>query len=213
MKKFLRSVLAITICLSGWALLPLTSLPTQAFGWELFAEAYGEIFSEGFETGDTTRWDTVVGEIQFFAADDASEFEMAMHIDSSNWNPKNEKILTLVTGVSDKKVPVFELEARRRFGHFELRARAVSEPNVWAESPWRPLDEGYESIEIEWRRALEKTEDGLLYVSIDGDLTLWLVDLDNSSLPLRELSMTYLGSHPVAPAFSGTFHPIDPNLK
>ena len=208
MTKFLKAVIALTICLAGWALVPLASLPAQAFSWELFAEAYGEIFSDGFESGDTTSWSNVVGEVVNFQADDSSDFEMAFRIDGSNWNGKRGESVTLVTGTSDKKVPVFKIEARRNGHAFEIRARAVSEPNVWAESPWREVDEFYGAIEIEWRRALDRTEDGLLYVSIDDDLTLWLVDLDNSSLPLRQLQMTYLDSRPVAPALSGTFGPL-----
>jgi len=211
MKKLLRAAIAISICLSGWALVPLTSLPAQAFGWELFAEAYGEIFSDNFETGDSSRWDTVVGEIQNFQADDASEFEMALRIDGSNWNSKQKKPMTIATGVSDKRVPAFKLEARRRGPLFELRARAVSEPNVWAESRWRVVDEDYGSIHVEWRRALEETEDGLLYVSVDDDLLIWLVDLDNSSLPLRQIQLAYLGSEPVVQTLSGTLRPMDAN--
>ena len=60
MNKFFRAVIAISICLSAWALLPFATLPTQAFGWELFAEAYGEIFSDGFESGDTSAWSNAV---------------------------------------------------------------------------------------------------------------------------------------------------------
>jgi hypothetical protein len=207
MKKFLKAVVALSICLSGWALLPLATLPTQAFGWELFAEAYGEIFSDGFETGDTSRWSQVVGEVFAFEAKSEDELEMTLRIDDANWKG-GEAAVNLVTGVSDKGIPTFELEGRRRGGLFELRARSTSEPNVWVESPWREIADGYESIQIEWQRALEKTEDGLVYVSIDDEMLLWLVDLDNSYLPLREIHMTYLGGHPVATTLSGTFTPL-----
>lgn len=209
MKKFLRAVLAITICLSGWALLPLASMPTQAFGWELFAGAYGEIFGDGFETGDTSRWTRAVRELDFFAATDVDDFAMTFRIDDTKWGSDGRHIVTLATAVSEKGVPVFKIEARRHGFTMQLRGRAASEPNVWAESPWRSVDEPYESIEILWRRALPVTEDGLLYISVDDDLLLWLVDLDNSALPLREIHMEVLGGRPLAQGISGTLRPID----
>ena len=40
MKSTVRFVTAVTICLSGWALMPFVDLPNVAFGWERFADAY-----------------------------------------------------------------------------------------------------------------------------------------------------------------------------
>lgn len=205
MNKFFRAVIAISICLSGWALLPFATLPTQAFGWELFAEAYGEIFSDGFDVGGTSNWDRVVGEVGTLQPESTDDLVMTLRIDGANWDSKDSGVVALVTGVSDKGIPTFKIEARRLGRQFEVRARATSEPNVWAESQWRLVDERYGLLEIEWRRAMEETEDGFLYVSVDGDLLLWLVDLDNAYLPLREIQRTYLGGKPVASTLSGSY--------
>jgi len=43
MKSLLRFVSAVAICFSGWALAPFVGLPTEAFGWERFADAYSLI--------------------------------------------------------------------------------------------------------------------------------------------------------------------------
>ncbi len=40
MKSVYRFGIALTICLSGWALIPFVDLPRVAFGWEQFADAY-----------------------------------------------------------------------------------------------------------------------------------------------------------------------------
>ena len=207
MKTFLRAAIAIIICLSGWALLPFATLPTQAFGWELFAGAYGEIFSDDLETGDTSRWSRAQGELESYDALDADEFQMTFRIDDSTWHRDGRNIVTMATGLSDKGVPTFKVEARRMGYAIQVRARAVSEPNVWAESPWREIEQPYESIEIVWRRALPVTEDGLLYLSVDDDLLLWLVDLDNSVMPLRKIEIAVVGSRPLAAGIQGTLRP------
>jgi hypothetical protein len=41
MSRLSRLLLAMGVCLSGWALLPFTSLPHQGFSWALYADAYG----------------------------------------------------------------------------------------------------------------------------------------------------------------------------
>ena len=43
MKSLIRFGFAVAICLSGWALAPFVGLPTEAFGWERFADAYSLI--------------------------------------------------------------------------------------------------------------------------------------------------------------------------
>jgi hypothetical protein len=181
-------------------------MPSQVFGWELFAEAYGEIFSDGFESGDAGAWSHVVGEIRQFDSDSTDDLAMSFRIDGSNWNRRQHKVVTLLSGVSDRRVPTFKVEARRRGHLFEVRVRAVSEANVWVESPWRPIDDRYGSIKVEWRRSLEETEDGLLYLSVDDELLMWLVDLDNDHLPLRQVHLSCLGGDPLAATIEGSFH-------
>jgi hypothetical protein len=207
MKKTLRALLALSICLSGWALVPFASLPAEAFGWEMWAEAYGEIFSDGFETGDMSRWTRVIGGIQNVPVQSPDDFRMSFRIDGSNWEAKDREIVTLTSGLTDRDIPSFTLEARRRGRHFDVRARAVREANVWAESPWRTIRTRYQALELEWRRAFDGSEDGLLYLSVDDDLLLWLVDLDNAHLPLRQLQLNLMGHGPLAAVIEGTFAP------
>lgn len=207
MNKTLKALLALSICLSGWALVPFTSLPAEAFGWEMWAEAYGEIFSDDFETGDLSRWTRVVGGIQNVPVASADDFSMSFRIDGSNWEAKDMEIVALTSGLTDRDVPNFTLEARRRGRHFDVRARAVREANVWAESPWRTIPPRYAALELEWRRAFDGTEDGLLYLSVDDELLLWLVDLDNTHLPLRQLQLNLMGHGRLAAIIEGTFAP------
>lgn len=209
MKKTLKALLALSICLSGWALVPFASLPAEAFGWEMWAEAYGEIFNDGFESGNMSRWSRVVGGVQNLPVESPDDFRMSFRIDGSNWEAKDMEIVTLTSGLTDRDVPNFTLEARRRGRHFDVRVRAVREANVWAESPWRTVEARYEALELEWRRAFDGTEDGLFYLSVDDELLLWLVDLDNSHLPLRQLQLNLMGHAPLAAVIEGTFAPAE----
>lgn len=43
MKGFIRFGIALSVCLSGWALAPFVELPKEAFGWERYADAYSLI--------------------------------------------------------------------------------------------------------------------------------------------------------------------------
>lgn len=40
MKRSIRVLIAMTILLSGLALMPFVNLPTEAFGWQKYARAY-----------------------------------------------------------------------------------------------------------------------------------------------------------------------------
>lgn len=203
MKKLLRTLIALSICLSGWALVPVVSLPAQSFSWELFADAYGEIFSDGFESGETDSWSNVVGQIQSWDADSSEDLLLSFLINDASWPTRSEEPIVLASGVSDRGAPTFILEGRRMGGQFGVRGRAVSQPNVWVESPWRELDQSDGMIELEWRRAHEQVEDGLLYLSVGGHLLLWLVDLDNRHLPLRQIHQRVYGGEPAIAVTSG----------
>ena len=43
MRGLIRFAVALSVCLSGWALAPFVSLPNEAFGWERYADAYSLI--------------------------------------------------------------------------------------------------------------------------------------------------------------------------
>lgn len=193
MKRHLKSAAALLVCLSGWALLPFTSLPSQVFGWELFAEAYGEIFSDGFESGDTSAWSNVVGELELFDVDSPDELTATFRLDARLWKLGGDEVVPLMAGTSVEQLPVFRLEARTHRGALQLRVRAFNETVIWSESPWRTVSRRYEVVALEWRRAYPGLEDGLVYLSVDDDLLLWLVDLDNELLPLRTVEVAHLG--------------------
>ena len=207
MKKLLKTLVALSICLSGWALVPVVTLPAQSFSWELFADAYGEIFSDGFESGNTDNWSNVVGQIQPLNADSSEDLLLSFRLNDQSWPVGSRETVILAAGVSDRGAPTFILEGRRIGSQFAIRGRAVSQPNVWVESPWRELD--HETIELEWRRAHEQVEDGLLYLSVGGDLLLWLVDLDNRHLPLRQIHLRVYDGTPAIIASAGTYRPVE----
>ena len=209
MRKPLRAVLGVTACLSGWALVPFVSLPLQAFGWENFAGAYAPVFGDGFETGDTSRWSLVVGGIVVYEVSDPDEFSMSFRIGSARAGLRENQIMRLASGLSERRVPTFVLEARRHDARLEVRARAMSASNVWVESPWRAVDADNSKLTVEWRRSLEQTEDGLLYVSVDDDLRIWLVDLDNWLLPLRTLEVPQFDRTPAIYGIAGTLGAVD----
>ncbi len=209
MRRNLKSAAALLVCLSGWALVPFTSLPSQAFGWEIFAEAYGEIFSDGFETGDTSRWSNVVGGVELFDVESADELAATFRLAPKIWDIPKDRVATLFNGQSAQRLPTFKVEARRHNGYLQLRLRAFNETVVWNESRWRNLDRRYEKLTLEWQRSHPETADGLLYLSVDDNLLLWLVDLDNALIPLEQVEIAQLGKVRSVELWEGNLWPAN----
>lgn len=195
MNRIIRFLIALAACVGGFALMPLLSVPKGVFGWELFAGVYSEIFADGFESGDTSQWSQTVplDELQRVPATRADSARLSATIRPAGLR---ETPAVMVAGISSRQKIVFAVEARRRPDGVDLRARAMRDDGTWARTPWRALEDSERNLEVEWRRALPGAEDGLLYVSVEGRLALWLVDLDNARKPLVELGTGVTESGP-----------------
>lgn len=192
MARTFRFFAALAICLSGWALVPFTSLHSEEFGWEQFAEAYGEIFSDTFETGDVSRWDRTIpaeGGFDVFPAGFEHSYELAFQLDRELLRERKGGAVPVLAGLARGAEPIFLLEARLRGKGIELRGAARRDDGTWADTPWRRIGETYGALQLEWRRAYEGADDGLLYLSVDDRLLIWLVDLDNDEAALHEVGV------------------------
>ncbi len=203
MKQHLKSLATMALCLLGWALVPFTSLPTEVFGWELYADAYGDIFDDDFESGDLSAWSRVQGAIELVSIHQSGSFDATFRLHDGLWQDKEDSVRSLLVGRSVERLPVFNLETRRHDGHLQLRIRAFNEQVISSETPWRNVSRRYDTVRIEWQRSHPEATDGLLYLSIDGDLFLWLVDLDNSLLPLEYAELALLENTARSLEFSG----------
>ncbi len=61
MHRFARTLIALSILMAGLALVPFVSLPTQAFGWQLYANAYQPVLSLNHTTGAPGSFFRVTG--------------------------------------------------------------------------------------------------------------------------------------------------------
>lgn len=196
MARTLRFFAALAICLSGWALVPFTSLHSEEFGWEQFAEAYGDIFLDDFETGDVSRWDRTIpgqGEYEAFNAAWEHAYVLDFRIDPELTRERKGGALPVLAGLARGAEPVFLVEARMRGRGLELKGAMRRDDGSWVETPWRRVGNDYGALQVEWRRAYEGADDGLLYLSVDGRLLAWLVDVDNDGASLSQVGVYAAG--------------------
>lgn len=200
MKNITRFVTAVAICLSGWAVVPFVSLPNLAIGWERFAEAYGEIFLDGLETGDTSMWSRTVplfGKMVFSKADSDEYYQAWFRGDRAILDADPGSTHEILAGWSGTGVPIFGVDARLLDGAVSLRSRVQLDDNSWVTSQWRKVPQPTGLIEIEWRQGREATQDGALFVAVDDRLLLWQVDLDNDLEALMYVGILHYEDYPV----------------
>lgn len=200
MTSALRFIGAVAICLSGWALLPFVALPNLAIGWERFADAYGEIFLDSFESGDTSAWSFTMPpmvEMVFIATDNADDYRAWFRGDAGLLEDDPGYAYEMLSGWSANGVRIFGLEARLVDGTVSLRSRVRRDDGTWAESRWAEIREQGGFVEVEWRRAREATNDGVLYVAVNDRLLLWHADLDNDLEALEHIGILQYQGVPV----------------
>jgi len=190
-----RFLTALLVFVSGLALLPLISLQSQSFGWEAFADAY--IFVDDFESGDETAWSLVAPRPpQLFELPESSNSTTVSFRPSAAILEEDlADPFEVLAGFVDLERRAFSVEVRRRRS-LELRAKMRTETGKWATTEWEPLGKNAGVVEVEWRRAMGGAEDGALYLSIGGELRLWLTDLDTAADDLRYLGLVKLGEVP-----------------
>ena len=181
-----RLLAALVICLSGWVLLPFANLPTRLFGWSEFGGIY-QIFSDDFEAGNMRSWSD--GHLEGMEMqgwlDKGAPFTGRYRIDRSLLGRAGGGAVPVLTGFAIGLEPVFIVSVRDTEGLLEARIETRENDGDWVVTRWRSI--AAETFRIEWRRAHPQTRDGALYLSVRGQLRLWLADLGNSS---QELSST-----------------------
>ncbi len=200
MNRTSRFVVALIVVLSGWALVPLVALPNQAIGWELFADAYSEVFQDGFESGDTTWWSQTVppaSKMVFLDSNSDDSFRAWLLGDRSILTQNPNTPVTVLVGVSSEGSALFSVDARLSDGLVYLRVRARADGGAETETPWRAISETSGFIEVEWRRAHGSNRDGELVVAVNDHLMLWLVDLNNPNEDLETIGFLHFQGEPV----------------
>lgn len=188
-----RLIAALVLCMSGLALLPFNPLPSQVFGWERLAGAYEVLFGDDFESGNTDGWQYRAPEnLRLFPSSDSGTFRQEYSIDRELVSRFDNEEVLLLAGFTRAGEPVFLVEGRSTRGVLEVRSRAALDDGGWRESNWLEL-EWHTRLSIEWRRGHSQAKDGLLYLSVDGQLRSWLTDLDNSTLSLEMTGVTNWG--------------------
>ena len=200
MKSTYRFVAALVIVLSGWALVPLVALPNQTIGWELFADAYSEVFLDGFESGDMSWWSRTVptgSKMVFVDSNSDDSFRAWLLGDRRILTQNPETPVTVLVGMSNDGNALFSVDARLSDDLVYLRVRARADDGSETETPWRAISETSGFIEVEWRRAQRGSRDGELIVAVNDHLMLWLVDLNNHSKDLGSIGFLHFSGEPV----------------
>lgn len=189
-----RLIAALVLCMSGLALLPFNPLPSQVFGWERLAGAYEVIFGDSFESGGYGDWDYYAPEnLRIFPSSNPASFHQDYGIDLDLVSQFDNDGVVLMAGLTAAGEPVFVVETRSTRGLLEVRARAGLDDGGWSESEWIELERN-RSLGVEWQRGHSQAQDGILYLSVDGELRSWLTDLDNDTLNLAMTAVTKSGA-------------------
>jgi len=192
-----RLISALILCLSGLALLPFDVLPSRVFGWEQMAGVYDMIFADGFEVGNTKAWkEAALENLRVFPTHDQVAFRQDYRLDRDLVSRFAGKGVILVAGFTGTGDPVFSAEARSTERGLEVRLGAALDGGRWLETEWQVL-EGGPLLGVEWQQGHSLARDGFLYLSIDGELTAWLTDLDNDSLQLEMTAISRSGARTV----------------
>ena len=192
-----RLIAALILCLSGLALLPFYPLPSRVFGWEQLAGVYGLIFADGFEVGTVESWKEGGPEnLRIFQTHDQAAFRQDYRLDRDLVSHFEENQVLLVAGFTGAGEPVFSAEARSTASGLEVRLGAALDSGRWLETEWQVLD-GSSVLGVEWQQGHPLARDGLLYLSVGGELTAWLTDLDNDSLQLEMTAISKSGARTV----------------
>jgi len=179
-----RLIAALVLCMSGLALLPFNPLPSQVFSWERLAGAYEVIFGDNFESGTTDGWEYFAPEnLRLFPSSNSAAFVSEFHLDRELISRYDEDGVLLLAGFTRNGGPVFLIEGRATRGMLEVRSRAALDDGSWRVSDWLELGRNAR-LGVEWQRGHSQAQDGILYLSINGELRTWLTELDNDTLSL-----------------------------
>lgn len=205
MNRWMRFFAALGICLSGWALIPFASFPRQAFGWEMYAGAYQLIFADDLESGTTTNWDQVIGEVELLPAEGTDSYQLLFQLDPTFWKDRKPSEMAVLDGLSPDDSMVFSMAVRPAPGGFDVRITADRDSSK-VRTSWRRVPADAAALGLEWQRALAGGDDGHLYLTVDGRLTAWLVDLANSRRPLSAIAVHKLdGRSPLVDLTAGRY--------
>ncbi len=148
------------------------------------------IFADGFESGNFSSWPNIVGsgEFEIELLEPADRLAMQFRIDGEALAGLRLRPAFLLAGRSETGRMAFLLELRRVGGDIQQRAGVRLEDGGWARSDWVRWDAGAASLELDWRAAWSsELADGELLLSLDGELLIWLTQLDSGVDKLRSL--------------------------
>ena len=142
----------------------------------------GHIFSDGFETGDTTRWSSTVGGValKVQALDQPLDaVEIGFEIGPLDTTERVDGVL--LSGLDATGDRLFSVSIRHRDNETYLAARVRHNASSWDVSEWTPAEIALRTVGVEWRRSLVGLSDGHLVVTIDRVPVIELTGLDNAS--------------------------------
>jgi hypothetical protein len=194
----------------------------------------GAIFSDGFESGDTSAWTTTVSDggdlavsaqaalvgslgLRAVVDDDVSIY---VETDSPTAEPRLASTFSfdpnsiqmvdgdqhyLFFGFSGSSSGVFRVQFRYRHGAYQLMAAARDDGSFWAQTPWLSITDAPHSVQVAWKAATAPgANDGSLELTIDGVQGTALTGLDNDT---RRIDTLRLGAASgIDPGTRGTYY-------
>jgi RHS repeat-associated protein len=183
------------------------------------------IFADGFESGDLSAWTSSVidgGDLTvssladywgkfglkavlddtnaLYLQDDTpiseTRYRARFYLDPSGLTLGTGEILDIFTGISNG-TEITRIQLQDNAGEMQLRASILDDSDVWTETSWIALVDGWQAVEIEWQA-----------IQNEGFLKLWLEDVlqetrgmvDNDT---RALTVVRLGAMGVDAGTSG----------
>ena len=128
-----------------------------------------------------------------FPARDAESFDQVYRIDQDLISHYHDGV-GLMAGFDPDGEPLFSIETRTTETGLVVRSGAALDGGEWRDSSWHEL--GPDSLlGVEWQRGHSQAQDGFVYLTVDGQLRVWLTDLDNDRRGLEVTALTRFGAH------------------
>jgi hypothetical protein len=142
------------------------------------------IFSDGFETGDTSAWSSNVGGAKLIATVPSPGDELFVELEVNLHRPGR----TVVIGLSASGDEVLRLELEGRPGELWVAIAAKLDDDTWVATAPQLLAAGYPTLALEWRRSWgESAHNGEMALTFDGATVAWLTNLDTDGQSIREI--------------------------
>jgi uncharacterized repeat protein (TIGR01451 family) len=165
-----------------------------------------EIFMDGFESGDTSAWDTSTGgDGPLIVLPEAvAAWQETLRLAPEILERTGRRSTRLLTGHTENGSALFEIVLETEGGHFRLRPRLRTQSGPWIEGEARRLAGVPGRLTLLWRRALGGgVSDGQLLLSADGAFVGLLEGVADAGGSLRRVQIHGVRDRPVVVGIDG----------